>query len=94
MVSLALGFRSSGASSDGDRKLAELKRAETAGFHFWHNGERWFTRMGYAQFGRTDGYPYLFAALADVVEWLDRQDELRRKGMEIRDQSAIWDRMN
>ena len=50
--------------------------------------------MGYAQFGRTDGYPYLFAALADVVEWLDRQDELRRKGMEIRDQSAIWDRMN
>eukprot|EP01024_Parvocaulis_polyphysoides_P057091 TRINITY_DN6059_c0_g1_i4.p3 TRINITY_DN6059_c0_g1~~TRINITY_DN6059_c0_g1_i4.p3 ORF type:complete len:126 (-),score=6.21 TRINITY_DN6059_c0_g1_i4:5-382(-) len=50
--------------------------------------------MGYAQFGRTDGYPYLFAALADVVDWLDRQEDLRRTGQEIRNQAAIWERIN
>lgn len=56
-----------------EEKLAELSRAERAGFYFCHEGGRWYARLGSSAFGRSDGYPYLFSALADVIVFLDQQ---------------------
>ena len=69
------GGREEAAPSEAGDVIRDLKRAELAGFHFRHEGGRWFVLRGEAAFGHPDGYGMLLSALGAVTAWLDEQGE-------------------